>query len=125
MTKRPSVKTACVADRYHANTERIVEFSFPSGEGGLISLRTLHDGTPVVEVYRSDPNVHVLQPQPIAPGSKAARVYKRTTVRQTACKHCGQDIEAFAPYRRGSWRDRGNNTHCPDDSGKRHEPVPE
>ena len=34
-------------------------------------------------------------------------------VRQTSCRHCGQDIEGFSPYRRGEWRDRGNNTHCP------------
>lgn len=34
-------------------------------------------------------------------------------VRQTACRHCGQDIENFSPYRKGEWRDRGNNTTCP------------
>lgn len=44
-------------------------------------------------------------------------------VRQTACRHCGQDIENFAPYRRGEWRDRGNNSHCPDDSGRLHAPI--
>lgn len=44
-------------------------------------------------------------------------------VRQTTCRLCGQDIEGHSPYRRGEWRDRGNNTHCPDDSGRRHAPV--
>lgn len=44
-------------------------------------------------------------------------------VRQTSCRHCGQDIEGFKPYRKGEWRDRGNNTHCPDDSGKIHAPA--
>jgi len=34
-------------------------------------------------------------------------------VRQTSCRHCGLDIEGFSPYRKGEWRDRGNNTHCP------------
>ena len=36
-----------------------------------------------------------------------------TAVRQTCCRFCGQDIEGFAPYRRGEWRDRGSNTDCP------------
>jgi RecJ-like exonuclease len=30
-------------------------------------------------------------------------------VRQTACRHCGIDIENFHPYRAGEWRDRGGN----------------
>jgi hypothetical protein len=33
--------------------------------------------------------------------------------KQTACRHCGQDIEGFWPYRAGEWRDRGNNAECP------------
>lgn len=44
-------------------------------------------------------------------------------VRHTACKYCGQDIEGVSPYRKGEWRDRVNNTLCPDDSGKTHAPV--
>jgi hypothetical protein len=35
-----------------------------------------------------------------------------TACRQTACRYCGLDIEAFAPYRVGTWRDRGNNWMC-------------
>lgn len=48
-------------------------------------------------------------------------------VRQTACRHCGQDIEGVAPYRKGEWRDRGNNTTCPSgpSEGKKHAPVKE
>ena len=49
-----------------------------------------------------------------------------SNVRQTACRHCGQDIENFAPYRKGEWRDRGGNTHCPTpagDAGQLHQPV--
>ena len=34
-------------------------------------------------------------------------------VRQTCCANCDLDIEGFAPYTAGEWRDRGNNTHCP------------
>lgn len=48
------------------------------------------------------------------------------TVRQTACRHCGQDIEGWWPYRTGEWRDRGHNTHCPNaagDAGQLHGPV--
>ena len=47
-------------------------------------------------------------------------------VRQTACRYCGLDIENFSPYRKGEWRDRGNNTHCPAPDGKNgpvHAPV--
>jgi hypothetical protein len=47
-------------------------------------------------------------------------------VRQTGCRHCDQDIENFWPYRRGEWRDRGNNTTCPTpegDAGLKHEPY--
>jgi hypothetical protein len=49
-------------------------------------------------------------------------------VRQTCCRHCNQDIENFWPYRSGKWRDRGNNTTCPNkagDQGQIHEPMPE
>lgn len=50
---------------------------------------------------------------------KPARKY--TAVRQTACRFCGLDIEGFAPYRRGEWRDRGNNSTC--DGNRKHAPV--
>jgi hypothetical protein len=51
--------------------------------------------------------------------------------RHTTCRHCGQDIEGIrpapgAPYPAGEWRDRGNNTTCPNDAGDAgqvHEPV--
>ncbi len=49
-------------------------------------------------------------------------------VRQASCKHCGQDIENCSPYKRGEWRDRGNNSHCPTvagDAGQIHEPIRE
>ncbi len=48
--------------------------------------------------------------------------------RQTACSHCGQDIEGISPFQSGEWRDRGNSTHCPTpegDAGQQHEPVNE
>ncbi len=38
-------------------------------------------------------------------------------VRHTSCRHCGQDIEGIYPYRKGEWRDRGNNPTCPNEAG--------
>lgn len=47
--------------------------------------------------------------------------------RHTACRFCGLDIEGVSPYRKGEWRDRGNNSTCPsgDNEGKYHSPVRE
>lgn len=45
------------------------------------------------------------------------------SVRHTACRHCGQDIEGHWPYRNGEWRDRGNNRYCPVWGGQIHSPV--
>lgn len=58
--KRPKVTTKCVADRYAAPNERIVEFSAPSGAGGLMSFVLHDDGTLTVDLYRlSDTTVRV------------------------------------------------------------------
>lgn len=49
-------------------------------------------------------------------------------VKQTTCRHCGQDIENLWPYRNKEWRDRGNNRHCPTpegDAGLYHAPYKE
>lgn len=46
-------------------------------------------------------------------------------VRQTACAYCGLDIEGFKPFKKGEWRDRGNNTHCPTGDGRAHSPYKE
>lgn len=60
MLKRPTIKSPCVADRYHLNPcERIAEFMTPSGKGGLISIVEKPDGGVVVAVYRCDPGVTV------------------------------------------------------------------
>lgn len=51
---------------------------------------------------------------------------ERETVKQTTCRHCGQDIEGFAPFdARTDWRDRGNNQTCPSGprAGERHQPY--
>lgn len=50
---------------------------------------------------------------------------KHGGVIHTLCRHCNQEIEGIAPYRKGEWRDRGNNTSCPWPArGKTHAPVP-
>lgn len=62
--KRPSVVVNCIADRYvsERRAERIIEFSYPDGSGGLISFRHTPDGVPLVEVYRTDGAIRVLAP---------------------------------------------------------------
>jgi hypothetical protein len=47
--------------------------------------------------------------------------------RQTTCKHCGLDIEGFAPFTPGMWRDRVNNRTCPNgpNAPQQHEPTEE
>jgi len=56
--KRPKVLTRCVANRYAAPNERIVEFTSKNG-GGLISFATLFDGRLAVDVYHCYPTVVV------------------------------------------------------------------
>lgn len=58
--KRPSLKSPCLAHHYYASPgERIAEFTFPDGTGGLISLRT-HEGQPLIEIYRVNGRVRVI-----------------------------------------------------------------
>ena len=59
---RPTVSTKCPADAYHGPHERIGEFTFPDGRGGLISFRVNALGQAVVDVYRCDPGVVVMPP---------------------------------------------------------------
>jgi hypothetical protein len=77
--QRPSVKTKCVAGQYAAANERIVEFSGPTGTGGLISFTAGPEGKLLVQLYRLDPLVQVrvcqeCQPAPgdVKPGALAA-----------------------------------------------------
>lgn len=65
-TTRPSLKSPCVADRYHGTHERIAEFHFPNAQkGGLIALREIYNpkhGTYdscEVAIYRQDVGVNV------------------------------------------------------------------
>ena len=56
--KKPRVTVNCVANRYAGAGERIVEFSFADGTGGLVSfVQTILSNT--VVVYNVDPGVEV------------------------------------------------------------------
>ena len=57
---KPRVITNCVANHYAGPTERIIEYSFPDGSGGLISLFVDSDGNPRVDLYRHDTNVQIV-----------------------------------------------------------------
>lgn len=59
MIRKPRVTTNCPANNAAAPNERIIEFSFPDGTGGLLSFRTLDNGTNVVEAYRVDAGIKV------------------------------------------------------------------
>lgn len=58
--KRPRVIINPVADKHHAANERIVEFCFPDGTGGLISFGVSKNGKKRVEIYRCDEDIEVL-----------------------------------------------------------------
>jgi hypothetical protein len=59
-------------------------------------------------------NSHVVDPCETPPSP---------TCRQTACKHCGLDVEGFAPFNNDTmWLDRGGNAHC-NDGVRKHEGV--
>lgn len=63
MTKKPSVTLKCPANAFAGADERIIEFSFPCGLGGLISFSVDKDGAPVVEAYRVDEGVKIRAPK--------------------------------------------------------------
>lgn len=67
----PRPRVPVRTNQYTAKNERLVEFSFPNGKGGLISFRdtwtqnerneTVH--TCIVDVYRLDNGITVLVPE--------------------------------------------------------------
>jgi hypothetical protein len=59
MTKRkPSIKTKCPASTYAGPLERIAEFSFSDGTGGLIRLAETDKGN-FVTLYRVDGSINI------------------------------------------------------------------
>ena len=64
--KKPRITVNCVASKYSAPEERIIEFSGNTPEqGGLIQFRFHGNGKLYVEVYRQgcDVVVHVAKPE--------------------------------------------------------------
>ena len=62
MTTKPRVIVPCVASRYAAPEERIIEFADRRGNGGLISFQHDDYGRLCVSLYCLGPNVVVLPP---------------------------------------------------------------
>ena len=59
---RPRVLLDCVANDFSSPGERIIEFSFPNGNGGLISL-SQPGGRTIVEIYRTDQGIEIMGPE--------------------------------------------------------------
>lgn len=58
--KKPSVIMNCGADYYSLDRERIIEFSFQDGKGGLISFLLGQNGDPhLVQIYALDEGIDV------------------------------------------------------------------
>lgn len=62
MPKKARVNTRPTADFYAADGEKIIEFTFPDGTGGLIAFIVTEFGNRV-NVYRTDPGVTVVGPR--------------------------------------------------------------
>lgn len=58
---KPRVTVHPYADHYAPAGERIIEYSFPDGKGGLISFR-MCEGVPTVDLYCKAPAIRVLVP---------------------------------------------------------------
>ena len=58
MPKKPSVTLKCPANFHSMPEERIIEFSFLNGLGGLISFREIK-GKSVIELYRIDKDIQI------------------------------------------------------------------
>lgn len=57
--KKVSVNTNPGANGYAGPGERIVEYSAPNGDGGLILFAIAEDGHVQVHLYRHDPTVEI------------------------------------------------------------------
>lgn len=139
MAKKPRVLTKCGANHHASDDERIVEFSFPSivgtgsssgcryeHAGGLISFRRSSvDGTPIVNVYRLDPQVRVYvsnaPEQTIAPpaprritvyllstyykGTSTISAHTSRTARLVALLAWATELGMVDPTGEGEWSD--------------------
>lgn len=55
--EKPAVFTKCVANYHAAPNERIIEFIFPDGRGGLISFSV--GDHPVIDIYNCDEGIEI------------------------------------------------------------------
>jgi hypothetical protein len=58
---RPKVTLNCVADHYSMSKERIIEFTFPDGSGGLIQFYGSETGENRIVIYNHDVSVKVIE----------------------------------------------------------------
>ncbi len=54
---KPRISTRCPANRYAAADERIIEFSFQDGKGGLISFKMGEH--PIIDIYNCDAGIEI------------------------------------------------------------------
>lgn len=57
-TRKAKVTVNCVASKYEMPEEKIIEFTFPDGTGGLIQFDA-YDNRDTVIVYQQDANIQV------------------------------------------------------------------
>jgi hypothetical protein len=93
--KKPTLKKG-PASQYEAPNEVIREFGNGKGDGGLLSLRILDDGTLLVEVYATSGPVRVLSSTPVnepaaALGERIERSLDIDTVVETRNGEKGAD----------------------------------
>jgi hypothetical protein len=117
--------------------KRLREGGFPDAAEIVVlltkALRGLYDGPGDGWGHRSADELRQAYKALIAVGEQVRpRVIESSSefgpeeepaVVHTTCRYCELDIEGFAPFSEGEWRDRGNNTHCPNFDSKWHEPV--
>lgn len=58
-SERARIITKCMADRYASPHERIVEFTFPGGPGGLLTFMTNDAGEHIV-IVNADADIVVV-----------------------------------------------------------------
>lgn len=100
-TTTPRVILDCVADSYSTPTERVIEFAFPDGRGGLIRFHqaTTDDERQEarIELSRIDPGVRILGPGGIAVTTTADGIVPSPTPTHTPTPTLDDFRVAFHP----------------------------
>jgi hypothetical protein len=95
--QKPSVNLRGPANAYAGPNERIIEFSFKDGRGGLIALREGTNGSATVEVYRVSRGVAV----------RGNRSRIRGVINDASCVGVRRFLRAYRCVHRFSRRGRG------------------